>query len=329
MNIVTRPFKQISAHREAKFVFDYEHRYSLTNVVSTDGKAVFIFNSDGVNAQEVGDYIYITLGVYKGYHKITSIPFSNWYVVETDYISDDITGTLVFIEDHVFKIAAGYDFGTLETYLPYADVALFKPEPNADGQLVVNISGYVNKLFDVINSNETVVIGAYPVYYNLFNPISVQVFEDTNSWLVATAGIESVIKFNSTSVVSWSIPSTLIAMREGYGGSAYLLSNGNVLIAAPADDTDGAKGTLMLVNRTTGNVPLFSIPIDGDPVKALPYTNTMEYWIAINDRSTTGSASRLARINTSGKITWSWGDGLLTHPTGLSVLENGTLLVSE
>lgn len=167
------------------------------------------------------------------------------------------------------------------------------------------------------------------VYYNLFNPISIQVFEDTNSWLAATAGMESVVKFDSTGVLSWSIPSTLIAMREGYGGSAYLLSNGNVLIAAPAADTDGAKGILMLVNRTTGNVPLFSIPVDGDPVKALPYTNTMEYWVAINDRSSTGSASRLARINTSGKITWSWGDGLLTHPTGLSVLENGTLLVSE
>lgn len=200
MNIVTRPFKWFSAHREAKFVFDYEHRYSLTNVVSTDGKAVFIFNSDGVNAQEVGDYIYITLGVYKGYHKITSIPFSNWYVVETDYISDDITGTLVFIEDHVFKIAAGYDFGTLETYLPYADVALFKPEPNADGQLVVNISGYVNKLFDVINSNDTVTIGAYPVYYNLFN--RVQLFIDdvlVSEHLAANSAID-MFELNDTYV---------------------------------------------------------------------------------------------------------------------------------
>lgn len=196
---------------------------------------------------------------------------------------------------------------------------------NGDGEITSVLQGPGGQVSNITLS----VFRGDVVYYNLFNPISVQVFEDTNSWLVATAGAESVIKFNSTSVASWSIPSTLVAMREGYGGSAYLLSNGNVLIAAPADDTDGAKGTLMLVNRTNGNVPLFSIPIDGDPVKALPYTNTMEYWVAINDRSTTGSASRLARINTSGKITWSWGDGLLTHPTGLSVLENGTLLVSE
>lgn len=199
MNIVTRPFKWIAAHREAKFVFDYEKRYALTNVVGVLGKATFIFTSDGINAQEVGDYIYITSGVYKGYHKITSIPFSNWYTTETAF-TVDATGTLVFIEDHVFKIAAGYDYGTLETYLPYADVALFKPEPNANGQLVVNISGYVNKLFDVINSNDTVVIGAYPVYYNLFN--RVQLFIDNvlvSEHIAANAAID-MFELNDTYV---------------------------------------------------------------------------------------------------------------------------------
>lgn len=199
MNIVTRPFFWVSAHREAKFVFDYEHRYTLTNVVSTDGKAVFIFNSDGINFQEIGEYIYITTGIYKGYHKITSIPFSNWYVTETDYI-DDSTGTLVFIEDHVFTIYTGYDYGTLQTYLPYKLSATFKPEPNADGQLVVNISGYINKLFDVINSNDTVVIGAYPVYYNLFN--RVQLFIDdvlTSEHMAANSAID-MFELNDTYV---------------------------------------------------------------------------------------------------------------------------------
>lgn len=196
---------------------------------------------------------------------------------------------------------------------------------NGDGEITSILQGPGGQVSNITLN----VFQGDVVYYNLFNPISIQVFEDTNSWVVTTAGAESVIKFDSTSVVSWSIPSTLISMREGYGGSAYLLSNGNVLIAAPADETDGAKGTLMLVNRANGNVPLFSVPINGDPVKAFPYTNTMEYWVAVNDRSATGSASRLIRVNTSGKITWSWGDGLLTHPTGLAVLENNTLLVSE
>lgn len=196
---------------------------------------------------------------------------------------------------------------------------------NGDGSITSVLQGPGGQISNITLN----VFSGEIVYYNLFNPISVQVFEDTNAWLVSTAGADSVIRFDSSSVASWTIPSTLITMREGYGGSAYLLDNGNVLLAAPASDDDGAKGTLMVVNRATGNVPLFSVPIDGDPVRALPYTNSLEYWVVINDRSSTGSTSRLVRVNTSGKITWSWGSGVLTHPSGMSVLENGTLLVSE
>lgn len=196
---------------------------------------------------------------------------------------------------------------------------------NGDGEITDVLQGPGGQSINIVLS----VTSGEIVYYNLFNPVSVQVFEDTNSWIVASAGADSVVKFDSTSVKSWGIESSLISMREGYGGSAYLLDNGNVLIAAPATDADGAKGTVMVVNRTNGDVPLFVIPIDGDPVKALPYSTVMEYWVAVNDRSAIGSASRIIRINTAGKITWSWGEGLLTHPTGLSVLENGSLLVSE
>jgi len=196
---------------------------------------------------------------------------------------------------------------------------------NGDGEITSVLQGPGGQVSNVTLS----VFSGEVVHYNLFNPVSVQVFEDTGAWVVGTAGADTVAKFDSSSVVSWTIPTTLVALREGFGGSAYLLDNGNVLIAAPASDADGAKGTLMVVNRTNGNVPLFSVPIDGDPVKALPYNNTIEYWVAVNDRSDTGSASRLVRINTSGKITWTWGSGTLTHPTGMAVLENGTLLVSE
>ena len=61
----------------------------------------------------------------------------------------------------------------MQAFHPYEQIAQFKPEPNSDGQLVVNISGYVNKIFDVINSNNTTTIGALTVYYNLFNQVQV------------------------------------------------------------------------------------------------------------------------------------------------------------
>ena len=200
MNIVTRPFKWISAHREAKFVFEYEHNYLVLFVAELNGKAIFTFDYDGINNLEVGDYFYINSGVYKGYHKVKEIVTAFQYVSETDYISAASGMQMYFIEDHVFKIAAGYDYGTLADYLEYKDVALFKPEPNADGQLVVNISGYVNKLFDVINSNDTVVVGAYPVYYNLFN--RVQLFIDdvlVSEHLAANSAID-MFELNSTYV---------------------------------------------------------------------------------------------------------------------------------
>jgi hypothetical protein len=225
------------------------------------------------------------------------------------------------------NLGAGELTGELScaTGLLNTDVLIDSGDFNNDGEITNTLQGPGGQTENITLN----VFSGDVVFYNLFNPISIQVLEESNSWLVATAGTESVIKFDSTSSVSWSIPSSLITMREGYGGSAYLLSNGNVLVAAPASDEDGAKGSLMLINRTSGNTPLFSIPINGDAVKALPYTNSMEFWVVINDRSAEGSLSRLVRINTSAKITWSWGDGLLTHPTGMSVLENGTLLVSE
>ena len=196
---------------------------------------------------------------------------------------------------------------------------------DGDGNVTSTLQGPGGQISNITLS----VYSGEVVYYNLFNPVSIQVFEDTDSWVTATAGTDSIIKFDSDSIASWTIPSTLISMREGYFGSAYLMDNGNLLVAAPASDVNGAKGTVMVINRTNGNVPLVSLPIDGDPVRALPYSNATEYWVAVNDRSTTGSASRLIRINTSGKITWSWGDGLLTHPTGFAVLDNDTLLISE
>jgi len=174
VNIVTKPFKWISAHREATFTFDYEHVYDLVAVAESDGTAVFIFDGDGINALEGGEYLFIDSGEYEGYHKVTELLYANYYVTETDYTTTQTTGTLTFIEDHVFKIGFGFDYPPeLTAVLPYGAIedARFKPEPNLDGQLVVNISGYINKIFDVINSNDTVEIGGVPVYYNLFNRV--------------------------------------------------------------------------------------------------------------------------------------------------------------
>lgn len=173
MNIVTKPFRWIPAHRECEFVLAYEHSYSLISVFGSAGFAVFAFASDGIHTQAPGDFIYIDSGFYKGYHKITELflGFMNWYKAETVYVDNQNTGTLIFIEDHVFTIKAGYDTGDLEDLFPLTKIAEFKPEPNTEGRLAFNISGYINKVFDVINSNDTTTIGASEVFYNTFRQI--------------------------------------------------------------------------------------------------------------------------------------------------------------
>jgi hypothetical protein len=178
MRLVKKPFYWISAHRECSFTFDYSYSFPLVAVGDDDGKALFIFTGDGIHAQEVGDYIYITSGIYKGYHKITEIQSPNFYLTDTDYTDQQLTGNVTFVEDAVFKLGAGFDYpAELYAVLPYLGeesvIARFKPEPNEDGQLVVNISGYINKIFDVINSNDTVTVGSQVLYYNLFNRIVV------------------------------------------------------------------------------------------------------------------------------------------------------------
>jgi len=190
MRIFKKPFRWISAHRESLFTFNYDYSFPLIAVGDDSGKAVFIFAGDGIHEQTVGDLIYVTSGVYKGYHKITELLYANWYKTETQYTTLQNGGNVTFVEDAVFTLYSGYSTGALSTLLPYTKIAEFKPEPNSDGQLVVNISGYVNKIFDVINSNDTTAVGSLVVYYNLFNQVKLFIdnsFVNTN--MAANAAI--------------------------------------------------------------------------------------------------------------------------------------------
>lgn len=173
MNILKKPFQWVSAHRDISFTFGYVFPDALVTP-SIDGTnyAVLSFTSDGIIHQAVGEYVYITAGVYKGLHKIRNVYASYQYQLETEFTVIQIEGSVNLSPlPATFSIYAGYHSGPLAYVLPYTKVAEFKPENNAQGLLVVNISGYVNKLFDVINSNDTTLVNAIYVYYNLFTHI--------------------------------------------------------------------------------------------------------------------------------------------------------------
>ncbi|CAB4218176.1 hypothetical protein UFOVP1605_11 [uncultured Caudovirales phage] len=172
MNILKKPNLWVSAHRDITFTFGYVFPDAIVTPSIGEPYAVLSFTSDGIIHQAAGEYVYITSGVYKGLHKIRTVYASYQYQLETLYTVIQTEGSVNLSPlPSTFEIYAGYQTGELASVLPYTKVAEFKPENNAQGLLVVNISGYVNKLFDVINSNHTTLVGSIYVYHNLFTHI--------------------------------------------------------------------------------------------------------------------------------------------------------------
>lgn len=165
------------------------------------------------------------------------------------------------------------------------------------------------------------------VFDNLYGPVSVQETA-TDDWVVGTSGNRSVIGYGPSNVRAWTISSTTVAIPEGLGGSAYELDSGNILVAAPVEDTD-QKGRVVVVNRESNNTPVITLQVSGDPVRAIPDPDGVHFWVAIHDRIGDGRTSRLARMTAAGVTDWLWGIGILVHPRGLRYMENGDLLVSE
>ena len=177
-----KPFQWFSAHREAKFTFDFESIELdgtlawLLEDIDTSKMCLVYTGTVFSETPLVGDFIYVDSGEYKGYHLITDFDTVTGFfkvLTDTDYTIDQTAGNVKNITSHVFEIYSGYSTGDLATLLPYTQIAEFRSEANVDGFLEVNISGYVNKIFDVINSNDTVTVGAVEVYYNTFNRITV------------------------------------------------------------------------------------------------------------------------------------------------------------
>ena len=171
-----------------------------------------------------------------------------------------------------------------------------------------------------------------PIYYsNIYNPISINM---TNSYqyVIAQPYVNSVVCYDSdtANTLLWSISSSLVAYTEGLLGSAYVLNNNNVLCAVPSKSST-EKGKVIIIKRTNAkDFPITTLPQDGDCVYALPSEKSGEYYVVVDDTYTNGTKSKLLRVNSSNKVIKSWNNNnLLSHPKGLTVLQNGDLLVSE
>jgi len=171
-----------------------------------------------------------------------------------------------------------------------------------------------------------------PIYYaNIYNPISINM-TTSYQYVIAQPFVNSVACFDSdtASTLLWTISSSLVSYIEGSLGSAFVLSNNNVLCAVPSKSSTD-KGQVIIIKRTNSkDFPITTLPQDGDCVYALPSEKSGEYYVIVDDIYTSGKNSKLLRVNSSNKVIKSWNNNnLLLHPKGLAVLQNGDLLVSE
>lgn len=185
-SLISKPYFWVSAHQRVDFEFDYDSRViTFAGAITTGvyiGKLGVTYNTFFTEPVNVGDLIYIDSGEYKGYHVVKNFVLGI-IVTETDATTiNQTTGNVKLVKLHIFHIYKGYTAGAMAAVHPYTKIAEFKPEPSPDGFLKFNICGYINKIFDVLNSNDTTVVNNATIYPNLFNRIAlIDIGTDANN----------------------------------------------------------------------------------------------------------------------------------------------------
>jgi len=180
MIVTKKPFKWVSAHRDIEFELTPE-TVPLYSVGTSGFPAVAVFNylPNGFIMPTVGGRVLVDSGYYQGYHTVVSYNTFDFggvtyiqVVTSTPYVTTQTTGNLLFeltsIEIGVYKGG-----GSLWFLNPFEYVAGFTCEINLEGKFVFNISGYVNKIFDVVNSNDSYTYGGLTFKNNLFNNVEI------------------------------------------------------------------------------------------------------------------------------------------------------------
>ena len=171
--IITQPKKWASAHKPIEFVYDMP--FQSGDVDNSGGFANVLLGSAlaGGKTIVVGDLVYISSGVYKGYHVVKSVSNNLDFVLETAYISFASSVTIKYATPPQWQIWKGYQDSEVSgtNYFPFTKVADFAPEGNIDGYLSFNIGGYVKSAMKPIEPPQD------------GTPFSnVYIYQDVNLW---------------------------------------------------------------------------------------------------------------------------------------------------
>lgn len=163
-----------AAHSPVVFEFNFEtHSITACND-NGEGKLLVVPSAIFGGPVTNGGFIYIDTGIYKGYHKVIGNLFNLAFSTDTDFIGTQTTGNISVITSETFRIYKGFESGELYDYdnvLPLELVAEFTPEPNLDGKLRFDISGYLQSFFNPNNYPDlhTLPIGTKQYFIGLFN----------------------------------------------------------------------------------------------------------------------------------------------------------------
>lgn len=201
------PRQWVSAYQPINYLFDAptelcQFSNNGGNVQVSGG----VFRSSAT-LLKIGDLVYITAGIYKGYHTVKSIagysyssgtPIIAVYVLNTTFTTNDggSSREIKYMQPPVFSVFKGWQTGEVPVGVspnpyPYLKVSDFSPEGNRDGFFEFNISGYVQSaLLPIVppkQGNQFNIDNGY----NLYMPFRV-VFSSTvstNSYLTIHRGL--------------------------------------------------------------------------------------------------------------------------------------------
>jgi hypothetical protein len=203
---VTIPLKVQSAHKPIIFKYDMPTeagQLQATNGVLQITAGTFMNNS---TLLKVGDLIYVTSGQFKGYHTIRSVVHTLiGYIITTNTTTSAFTTYITDVKyatPPVWSIFKGYrsNEGAGFAVYPYAKISDFQAEPNSEGFLEFNVSGYVQAAMQEI----TEPLQGTNIGFGIFNyeeylmPYRIVINNSFTRMLYAVnSGLETIDLFNT------------------------------------------------------------------------------------------------------------------------------------
>jgi len=150
------------------------------------------------------------------------------------------------------------------------------------------------------------------IYWDILHPVSIEKQGDTE-YVFSQANKHSIVDLTTDGNLAWSIFDTVANFSFGDFGSARVLSNGNVFVAAPRMNLLGE-----IVIDTQNMVD--SIQTEYGPIDAYKLDDG-SVLILVAQRYSSALNSRAYVIDNTDNIVWEWGLGRLGWPTGLTQID--------